>query len=367
MNGNNHGRTWIIALAVTLVSVLAALGAAKLIHNLTAFGMGSYTALPVSNVRYIETVDDSVVVYDGSTLQRFSSRGESLWGDEGVLVGANYTVDTNDYGIVMWKGNSFSVMRLSDHQNVSSNNLEGDIISAKLGSKYLAVLYGEDDNCKARITDMDGRVQDEIAFESQVVVDYGFFSDGTLFWVMAMDTSGTVPTCTVTTYRLSRRSMLGSIADGEQVIYHAQFESDNICLVGEEYIKHYDEIGNEKVEERTLVYGWYLMDVADAAVNPMMVFVPETQATNSPLVSDVRLISGNVDNIIRMPFAAHSLYANGSTLYGFSDSAVMVGSLHSDVVEAYQLPVPAVDVAGVTDDGVAVIYSNNMYYLVALK
>ena len=58
---------------------------------------------------------------------------------------------------------------------------------------------------------MDGRVQDEITFESQVVVDYGFFSDGSLFWVMAMDTSGTVPTCTVTTYRRSRRSMLGSI------------------------------------------------------------------------------------------------------------------------------------------------------------
>ena len=98
-----------------------------------------------------------------------------------------------------------------------------------------------------------------------------------------------------------------------------------------------------------------------------MVFVPETQATNSPLVSDVRLISGSVDNIIRMPFAAHSLYANGSTLYGFSDSAVMVGSLASDEVKAYQLPVTASDVAGVTDDGVAVIYSNNMYYLVALK
>ena len=367
MNGKNNGRTWIIALAVTLATVLAALGAANLIHRMTAFGMGDYTALPVSNVKYIETVGDSVVVYDGSMLNRYSSRGESLWKDDGVLVGANYTVDTNKYGIVLWKGNSFSVMRLSDHQNMYSNNLEGDIISAQLGSKYLAVLYGEDDNCKARITDMDGRVQDEISFESQVVVDYGFFSDGSLFWVMAMDTSGTVPTCTVTTYRLSRRSMLGSITDGEQVIYHAQFESDSICLVGEEYIKRYDEIGNEKTDERMLVYGWYLMNSDEAAADSMMVFVPEVQATNTPLVSDVRLIRGSEDNIIRMPFAAHSLFAKGDTLYGFSNAAVMVGHLTNDTVTSYQLPVPATDVAGVTDDEVAVIYSNNMYYLVALK
>ena len=364
MNGKHRGKPWIIALAVTLCAVLAAYGVASLIHNMTAFKLGDYTALPISNVEYIESVGDSVVVYDGSTINRYSSHGEEMWGD-GVLVGANYTVDTNEHGIVLWKGNSFSVLRLSDHQNLYSNNLESDIISAKLGSKYLAVLYGEDDNCTARICDMDGRVQDEIVFESQVVVDYGFFSDGSLFWAMAMDTTGTVPTCTVTTYRLSRRSMLGSISDAEQVIYHAQFESDNICLVGEDYIKRYDEVGNEQKDARTLVYGWYLMEVADGA-NPMMVFVPDTQATNTPSISDVRMICGSQDRMIRMPFAAQSLFAKGKTLYGFSDAYVMIGSLDKADVSAYQLPVRVDDVAGVTDDRVAVIYSNNVYYLVAL-
>lgn len=365
MNKRLNGSPWIVTLAVTLAAVLVAYGVASLIHNMTAFSMGDFSVMPVSNVEYIETVGDSVVVYDGSTINRYSSHGDEMW-DGGVLVGANYTVDTNSHGIVLWKGNSFSVLRLSDHQNLYSNNLDSDIISAKLGSKYLAVLYGEDDNCKARICDMDGRVQDEITFESQVVVDYGFFSDGSLFWVMAMDTSGTVPTCTVTTYRLSRRSMLGSIADGEQVVYHAQFENDNICLVGEEYIKRYDEVGNEQPDRRTLVYGWYLMDVADSSASPMMVFVPDTQATNTPTISDVRLISGATDNIVRMPFACRRLFAKGERLYGFSDTYVMTGSLHSDAVKAYQLPITVEDVIGITDDHVAVIYSNNMYYLVAL-
>lgn len=365
MNGKRNGKAWIVALAVTLCAVLVAYGVASLIHSRNTFKLGEFVALPVSNVEAIETVGESVVVYDGSTVNRYSSHGDAMWG-EGVLVGANYTLDANEHGIVLYKGNSFSVLRLSDHQNLYSNNLEADIISAKLGSKYLAVLYGEDDNCIARICDMDGRVQDEITFESQVVVDYGFFSDGSLFWVMAMDTSGTVPTCTVTTYRLSRRSMLGSISDAEQVVYHAQFENDNICLVGEDYIKHYDNVGNEKSDERTLVYGWYLMDVTDSTDSTMMVFVPETQATNSPSISDVRLIDGATDNIVRMPFAARSLIAKENSLYGFSDAYVMIGSLTADTVKAYQLPVSVDEVVGVTDDRVAVIFSNNIYYLVAL-
>lgn len=366
MNDRNRAGTWIIALAVTLVSVLAAFGIARLIFNWNSFSMGEYAALPAGNVSYIETVGESVVVYDGSMLNRYSSRGDSMW-DEGVIVGGNYSVEANNHGIVMWKGNSFSVLRLSDHQNMYSNNLDANIISARLGSKYLAVLYGEDDNCKARICDMEGRVQDEISFESKVVVDFGFFSDGSLLWVMSMDTSGTVPTCTVTTYRLSRKSIMGSISDGEQVIYHAQFESDNICLVGEEYIKRYDEVGNEMPDKRTLVYGWFLMDVSDGSGNPMLVFVPDTQANNSPSISDVRLISGDKDNILRMPFAARSLHAKGNKLYGFSDSYAMIGGLNDEVMTAYPLPVKASNVVGVTDDGVAVVDSNNTYYLVSLR
>lgn len=364
MNRQNTAMTWIVTLAVTLLSVLLAFGIARLVNSLNDFDMGEYTALPAGNIAYIQTVDDSVVVYDGSKLDRFSSRGDSLWGD-GAIVGANYNVSANSHGIVLWKGNSFSVLRLSDHQNLYSNNLDGEIISARLGSKYLAVLYGDEDSCSARICDMDGRVQDEIAFDSQVIVDYGFFSDGSLFWVMSMDTSGTVPTCRVSTYRLVRKSMLGSIADGEQVVYHARFEPDNICLVGEEYIKHYDEVGKENTAERRLVYGWYMTDGADD--EDMMVFVPDLNVSGTAKVSDVRLIRGDADRILRLPFAAHSLFAKGDTLYAFSDSCVMIGSLNSDTMKAYPLPVPASDVVGVTDDGVAVIDSNNVYYLVSLQ
>lgn len=366
MNDRINIRAWIVTLAVTLVCVLAAIGGARLIASFNSFEMGEYAALPVSNVSYIETVGDSVVVYDGSTLNRFSSRGDSMW-DDGVIIGANYSVAANDHGIVLWKGNSFSVLRLSDHQNLYSNNLESEIISARLGSHYLAVLYGEDDNCKARICDMDGRVQDEISFESQVVVDFGFFSDGSLLWVMSMDTSGTVPTCTVTTYRLSRKSIMGSISDGEQVVYHAQFESDNICLVGEEYIKRYDEVGNEMTDKRTLVYGWFLTEVADTDGTPMLVFVPDTQATGSADISDVRLVTGDADKILRMPFAARSLHAKDHTLYAFSEGQVMIGDLNSAAMTAYPLPVKAGDVVGVTDDRVAVVDSNNTYYLVSLR
>lgn len=365
MNRNNGKASWIVALAITLVAVLAAFGIARLAHGMTSSRVGSFTALPLNNVSYIETVGDSLVVYDGSALSRYDSRGGNMWG-ESMPIGANYAVDANSHGIVLWKGNSFSVLGLSNHNNLYSGNVESDIISAKLGSRYLAVLYGADDNSIARITDVDGRVYDEIEFESQVVLDYGFFSDGSLFWAMSVDTSGTVPTCTVTTYRPSRKSMSGSISDGEQVVYHAQFEKDNICLVGEDYIKRYDYTGSEATELRTLVYGWYLMDMADSADDPLMVFAPTTQASGTPSVSDVRLIDGGTDVIVRMPFACRSLVVKGRRLYGFSDAYVMVVGAGETRARAYAMPMSVDSVVGVTDDHVAAVCSNGLYYLVTL-
>lgn len=365
MNRKNGRNSWIVALAITLAAVLAASGIALLAHNLTASHAGDFTPLPLSSVSYIETVGNSVVVYDGSALSRYSSKGGDMWG-ETMPIGANYSMEANAYGIVLWKSNSFSVLGLANHDNLYSGNVESNILSARLGSRYLAVLYGEDDDSIARITDVDGHVYDEIEFESQVVLDYGFFSDGSLFWAMSVDTSGTVPTCTVTTYRPSRKSMSGSISDAEQVIYHAQFESDNICLVGEDYIKRYDYTGSENESLRTLVYGWYLMGTASGTKDPLMVFAPTTQVTNTPSVSDVRLINGSMDTLIRMPFACRSLILKGSRLYGFSDSYVMMVDEGETQAAAYALPMTIDAVAGVTDDHVAVVSSNGIYYLVTL-
>ena len=124
--------------------------------------------------------------------------------------------------------------------------------------------------------------------------------------------------------------------------------------------------GNDGIGMAGGMCGWFLMDVSDGE-KPMMVFVPDTHASNTPTISDVRLISGTQDQILRMPFPAHSVFAKGSTLYGFSGSNVMIGSIDSEVLTAYQLPMSVSDVAGVTDDNVAVIDSNNTYYLVALQ
>ncbi len=365
MNRKNGKASWIVALAITLAAVLAAFGAARLARNLTASRVGAYAVLPLNNVSHVQTVGNSVIVYDGSSLSRYSSGGGDLWG-ETLPIGANYSVDANSHGVVVWKGSSFSVYGLSNHDNLYSGNVEGDIISARLGSHYLAVLYGADDNSVVRITDVDGRLYDEIEFETQVVLDYGFFSDGSLFWAMSADTSGTVPTCSVTTYRPSRKSMSGSISDNEQVMYHAQFERDNICLVGEDYVKRYDYTGSEKTDQRTLVYGWYLMDTADTTDNPLMVFAPTGQASNTPSVSDVRLIDGDTDTIVRMPFACRSLAVKGNRLYGFSDSYMMVVTAGEPRAKAYALPMTVDSVVGVTDDHVAVVCSNGMYYLVTL-
>lgn len=41
-------------------------------------------------------------------------------------------------------------------------------------------------------------------------------------------------------------------------------------------------------------------------------------------ISDVKLIQGSTERLLRMPFPCDAIFCRAGTLYGFSDSAVMI-------------------------------------------
>ena len=211
-----------------------------------------------------------------------------------------------------------------------------------------------------------GREVDRLTFADQTVLDYGFFSSDTLFWVMTLDTSGTVPTTAITTYRPGRM-MVGSITDAQQLMYQVMFQSSQVVCAGTTHLKVYDYTGREDESRRTLIYGWYLAAVEAGVDDPMMAFVPGAQYGTGGELRDVRMMRANVDEIVRMPFACATLVAKGDRVYGFStDGHVMVARTGAQKVDAYLLEVPAGQIYGVTDDRVAVMGTGNTVYLVTL-
>ena len=366
MDTRRPGKTpWLIAVFIAaIICALSVLGA-FLVRQVTAEDVyGEYTAVTLTGNNGVQVSGDGFVYYNGSTLASVSSTGETLWT---YMVGANASFHAGDAGVAAWSGRTLTVIDRENADTIYSNpTMEAEVLSARTGEVFTAVLLAPEHDSTVVLIENGGREVDRIAFADQTVLDYGFFSAGELFWVMTLDTSGTVPTTAISIYRPGRM-IVGSITDAQQMMYQVMFQSSQVVCAGTTYLKVFDYTGQEIADKRVLTYGWYLAAVEQSSDDPMMAFVPDAQYGAGSEMRDVRMLRSNLDQIVRMPYPCKALVAKGDRVYGFSDSGyVMVARAGVQKVDAYTLDVAGGTVYGVTDDRVAVIVSGNTAYLVNL-
>ena len=207
-----------------------------------------------------------------------------------------------------------------------------------------------------------------ITLTNQTVIEYGFFSNGSLLWVMSLDTSGTVPSCTVNTYRPGKERV-GMIHDNEQLMYGVVFQSSYFCCAGDTYLKVYDYTGNEDKSRRRLVYGWYMAALDNSGLDdPMMAFVPSEQYDAKDGMHDLRMIRAHLDQQVRMPYGCQSLIARNNRVYGFStEGYVMIAEQDKVDVAAYRLPMMFDKIYGVTANNVAILGSGSTIHMLNLS
>ena len=351
---------FLIAIFVTLLAFLGA----RLISRIRArdtFGTYALVDLPANQA--LTVVDDGFVYYDGSSLSRVDSHGRTIWN---TLIGANAQFDAQDSGIAVWSGELLTLLDWETGTASTSAPLGTDIVSAELGSKYAAVLLAPEHDGRILLLEPGGRQVDDIDMSGLTVLNYGFFSDDSLFWVMSLDTSGTVPTCAISTYNPGKR-IVGSITDNEQLMYQVLFQSSQVCCAGVTHLKVYDYTGTENAARRKLIYGWYLVSADTENSDPMMAYVLSAQYDAGQAMQDVRMIRSNSDEIVRMPYPCLAMVAKGSRVYGFSqDGVIMIAQSGRTQVEAFPTHLPMDRVYGVTDNNVAVVGYGTQLYLINL-
>lgn len=365
MEHNRQGRLpWAIVLLIIVLCCAVAFGSARVITRArSANSFASTRALQLSGVQKLEVVGDGFVYYDGGSIAKVSADGESMWN---YMVGSGADFSASDMGVATWTGSKLTLIDASTGVTGYSGAMDGDVLSAYIGKEYAAVLVGPEHNSTIVLMETGGRKVDSITLSDQTVVDYGFFYNDTLFWIMTLDTNGTAPSCTVSTYRPGRR-MVGSISDSEQLLYSATFQSTQIMVMGDTHLKVFTYNGTEEQAKRRLVYGYTLAAVDDSSDSPMLAFVPASQYDSQSVMRDVRMIRGDKERIVRMPYGCSALVAVGDKVYGFAgEGYVMIAGLDRQKVDAYQLPIYFDKVYGVTDSGVAVLSSGGTVYLVTL-
>ncbi len=356
---------WAIVLFIMALAILIAWGVAQLSHNISQqSAFGSVKQVALNTLQDVQALKDGAVYYDGGTIAKLSSGGTTQWA---YSIGSNAEISANDSGIAAWSGDSLTLIDASTGTAEFSGKMDANILSACVGSQYAAVVLEPEKNSTIVIMENGGRRVDSITLSEQTVIDYGFFNNGSLFWVMTLDTTGTAPSCILSTYKPGRR-IVGQITDSEQVIYHTIFQSSQIVTAGNVYLKSYDYNCRENTDNRTLVYGWTLADIDESTANPLMVFTPSDEYEGASEMKNVRMIRGSSDELVHMPFACEALIAKSDCVYGFSSEGyVMIARMGRQKVDAYSLNFSFDTVYGVTDDKIAILGSGNSLYFVSLK
>ena len=114
------------------------------------------------------------------------------------------------------------------------------------------------------------------------------------------------------------------------------------------------------------VYGWYLEAVDSTSENPLMLFVPNSQAGDTVAIKDIRCVKGTGDHYLHFPVACTDLCAFGNSVYGFAGTYLAVGSYGSSDSNVYRLPVNVSEVLGITSERYAVVSSGSAIYVIKL-
>lgn len=352
---------------VVLLIVLACTGFAVLLSYLiTGAGVtqvGAAVPLGLRASLDVNVLDDGVIYYDGAMIGALDANGNLKWN---YSAGINAKYDVSQDGVATWTDTSLSFIESGTGATMYSGATTMPVLSATVGSRYAAAMLGtEETSAQLLIYELTGRQIDQIDLAGQIVMDFGFFSNGALLWVMTMDTSGSVPMSIITTYQPGRQT-LGSVREIEEVVYRTLFQASQLRAVGTTYIKTYDYAGSEITSERKLVYGWYMEAVEENVSDPLMALVPVAQSDAMAQISDVKLIQGSTERLLRMPFPCDAIFCRAGTLYGFSDSAVMICRAGETRARAYQLPIVVDGVVGVTSANTAIVESAGELYTIAL-
>ncbi|MEG0936135.1 MAG: hypothetical protein RSJ41_11145 [Clostridia bacterium] len=354
---------WLLVLLVVVLLSGGAVWVARGIVNRNSNALRTVYATPAYANQPLAILGEGILYYDNQSLHALDSRGRQIW-NYAAGTNAGFSVDTG--GVSVWSGSTLSILSRTDGKTLFSGNVEEPVLAAHAGTIYYAVQTGTEHNSSMLILDASGRRVDNILLKNQTVLDFGFFNNDARLWVMSLNTEGTVPMCSISTYRPGK-TQVGAISDSQQVLYEVVFQSSKIRAVGTTHIKDYNySDGKELTDNRLLVYGWYLMAIDDSAANPMMVFVPTEQSDGATAISDLRMIRGQIDQPLHLPYPAMQVLALSDTVYAYTNQYVMVAGLGKTTPDTYVLPIYVENVLGITSNKTAVVASGGTVSLIPM-
>ncbi len=185
------------------------------------------------------------------------------------------------------------------------NEFPGQLISVKCGSSHVAALRADAAGVEGiQVFDLAGQQKDQLAFDTQYIVDYGFYTAKSEYlWVHTLDVQSGAPISTIHLYNMTSGSTSGLLQVQNQLIERVCFSNSSIFLVGTNQIIRYS-LENNRESYQEMVYGWQMIDYATTPAFLLSPRSSETLGTLKLLTCAEADLSGASETILQAPVGA---------------------------------------------------------------
>lgn len=358
-------RNWIILITVVLLII----GAVNLFNFLTRTSTVSALSLPCYAHQDVTVFQDGVLYYDGASIHFVNAGGGIEWSYP-VGDGASFSVSEDH--LVIWAGTQLFIVDAKGKPSYNES-MEAPIQFARIGKRYAAVITGDDLKATLTVKDLQGTQVDAEteAYDGMLLLDCGFYgANNEYLWTLSYDVYNPAIATILHTYQVGQMNT-GEVNLGEHLPYRVIYADNLLNVFTTQQMYIYDYKGVQNVNDTMLVYGWKYLDhaVPDRGATQFLL-APTAQTTAVQSITELRVFSSALDRRYTLPSSCVGAAIDAGRIYAVSDNYLYAGNVNSQRFYAHDMNLPderpVTGLVGLTNNGYAVVFSNDEVYSVSL-
>lgn len=357
---------WIILIAAIILMALITVFVSRL-------GTGGHSISSVSLPCYanqdVTIFQDGVLYYDGAALHYVNAGGSIIWS---YSLGTGGSFSTSATHIIAWDDHQLAILDATGKSTY--NKAMDDVIQfARIGSRHAAIITGDPLNSTIHIRDLTGAQIDSETqfFDGFVTLDCGFYGDNDQYlWTISYDYYAPVVSSFLQTFQVGQTNT-GSAVISKHLPGKVIYVNDRITLFTTQQLYTYDFKGVEDPSGQTLVYGWRYLDHTEKRKGAYRILLaPTSQTGHEEGMNELRVLAANMDRRYTLPTACVGAAIDGDSVYAFSSQYLYSGKITDSRFYAHHIPLDdgrqVTGFIGLTDNGYAIVVSNNEVFSVTL-
>ncbi len=322
----------------------------------------SLILIPAPDKNSCLAVETNIVYSESDLLTCVDASLNNVWQVKLFTAGLDFT---SNGSLIAATGEDVVMILDAKGDNLFPAQLDGKVVSVRLGKDKVAVYADQElpDETRSYIVifDLSGTSLFQIDITEKYVLDYGFDSQSSQFYILELDISGAAPVSRITTYRPETQSITGIKELKDQLIGNVILSGDAIYTMGTKRLSMYQSLNSDPRE--ILIYGWVVEDICTAGNRPVFVYIPNN---DNEYIDIVRIIRTSGDETkINLPPNVFKIVHTMEKIYCFASNNIFVYTSEGRYLRTYDIPF-IIDGVRRAMDGYVFLTAEDRIYLLPL-